>query len=111
MTSLYKTAFFLALFMGQTFVPVSVKAESSPFTECREKNPEWYGCTTDEDCVSIYNPCGWRNDSSNKLSADKAEECNRHVGAALSCAEASLMMSDEYHPECDSGTCIAVRNK
>jgi hypothetical protein len=99
---------FLSL-LGLLCFVASGSSSAGPFEECRDKNPAWYTCASDEECVQIYNPCGWPDDTANKNFSAQAEECNRHVGAALSCVEVDFKkLGGPFSAKCINGTCVAA---
>jgi hypothetical protein len=102
---------FFAVVSGLFLLTISPPSFAGPFEECRTKHPEWYVCAADEDCVQIYNPCGWPDDTANKNFADDAETCNRHVGAALSCAAFDVAKEDPFSAKCIAGTCLAAEHR
>ena len=100
---------FPALLLALTvFLSAPVNAETLP--SCKDENAAWRSCKTEADCVIVPNPCGWPSDAANQNFANKAEECNRHRGAAMGCAAYNAERDGSYTARCIVGKGVAVKD-
>lgn len=103
----YRICVVLILFLG-CFLSAGAFAE--PLPSCKDEDPHWRSCKSAKDCVLVSNPCGWPSDAANQNFAVKAEKCNRHRGAAMSCAAYDALRDGSHTAHCIVGKCVAVKD-
>ena len=84
-------------------------AQTDPVLACRGRNPTWFECSRDDDCVLTTNACGWPTEAVIRRFAKDAENCNRLVGTALSCATYDPAKVGRFEARCIASTCVSRR--
>ena len=100
---------FPALLLALTFFLSAPVLAENPVS-CKDETAAWRSCKSEKDCVTISNPCGWPSDAVNQNFANKAEECNRHRGAAMGCVAYDAERDGSYTARCIVGKCVAVKD-
>jgi len=84
---------------------LSLNISANPYTYCQEKEPSWFTCEKNSDCIIISNPCGHPTAASNKKFSDRAENCNIQRGASLGCVSWNVMGSGKSEAICKNYVC------
>lgn len=77
--------------------------------KCQGKHPEWYQCSTDEDCIISLDPCGWPVLGVNKIHKGRSEICTRQVGAFIDCPMWKDTPENKMAVTCQEGLCTGIK--
>jgi len=93
-----------------TLTPVHANDSTDDVMQkCQGKHPEWYQCSTNEDCTVSLDPCGWPVLGVNKFHKERSEICTRQAGAFIDCPMWKSTPENQMGSICQDGECVAVK--
>ncbi len=101
----------LILLMLLSFVLTisTANANEDVMLKCQDKHPEWYSCTSDEDCAVSLDPCGWPVLGVTKWHKGRSEICTRQAGAFIDCPMWRDSPENKMAAICKEGVCTGVK--
>ena len=90
-------------------MPVAFAADDEVMQKCQGKHPEWYQCSTDEDCTISLDPCGWPVLGVNKIHKGRSEICTRQAGAFIDCPMWKDTAENKMTVTCQEGVCTGLK--
>ncbi len=83
--------------------------EQDLLKSCRHKNPNWFQCNKDSDCIIVGNVCGWPTEAANREHSDAASACYRHLGAIIGCPSYDEKRDGKYKAICEARICAVEK--
>lgn len=99
----------LSMLLSFVLTISTANANEDVMLKCQDKHPEWYSCTTDEDCTVSLDPCGWPVLGVTKWHKGRSEICTRQAGAFIDCPMWRDTPENKMAAVCQEGVCTGIK--